>query len=700
VQDFITLKQEFEQQGPTQEFAAQVNKRIHQWTLTHGAVLALKDAMTDPRDAVSDPLRDALLTHAPVAVIVLDRNLKIIRVNEAFHRMTGHGDEVQGNSPFEFLPEPLLSESGLTEKLPRVRDEGIVVGPEEIRYRTPDGRPVVFWHKVFPVRGTDGAVAFVVALLQDWTEREQAAQRLRETVSHQEALLRETADTHKAMLVTLEELKASTTQAKKEWEATFDAITHPLFVHDQAFRIVQANRAYAEAAGMPRAEVIGRRYFEVFPKMEGPCRACRNAGESQEEEVFVSPSAKTYRMWAYPLRGVQGDAFTIHIMEDITERKRAGEELIRLASFPELNPDPVIECTFDGVVTYCNPAAREKFPDLAALGSRHPLLAQSASLIGRSEGKGRLSLTREVAVERTIWEEQISLIPAHNRLRIYAHEITERKLMEQQARRLQRLAALGQLLGGIAHELKNPLFVLTGRLQLLREKLAHRDYNSLGIDLEKIEGAAHRMSAIAQRFLFLARPTQPRQELCSVQEVLQEVLDFLDNELVRDRIHVVRTFAPGLPEIRSDPRQLHEVFLNLMLNAMQAMAAAHGQGTLTVETKLVANSQQRAASEDKRSASAERWIEVRIQDDGPGIPPEHRAKLFEPFFSTKPPEQGTGLGLWIVRSTLTGLGGTVSYETEVGQGSTFIVRLPVTTESGRQSAGKGQAGSSMPSAER
>jgi signal transduction histidine kinase len=100
-----------------------------------------------------------------------------------------------------------------------------------------------------------------------------------------------------------------------------------------------------------------------------------------------------------------------------------------------------------------------------------------------------------------------------------------------------------------------------------------------------------------------------------------------------------------------------------MLNAMQAMTQAHGQGTLTVAT---------AHSND--------WIEVRIQDDGPGIPPEHQDKLFEPFFSTKPAGQGTGLGLWTVRVILVELKGKVTFETEVGRGTTFIVRLPLTKE--------------------
>ncbi len=526
--------------------------------------------MTDPREAVPDSLLDMLLAHVPAAVIVHDLDLKIVRTNEAFHQMTGHGNEVLGKSPFEFVPEPLLNELGLKEKLPRVRDEGAVIGPEEICYRTPDGRPVVFMHKAFPVRGADGTVAFVVTLLQDWTAHAQLVQHLKEMMWQQETQLKEAADTRKAMLFMLEDLNenmASIVRAKKQWEATFDAIADPLFIHDAEFRIVQANRAYcAAAAGLPRAKVIGRSYYEVFPVMKGPCQVCQRAGELHEEEVFVSASGQTYRMWAYPLRDVAEGACTIHIMEDITERK----------------------------------------------------------------------------------------------------------MMETQAKRLERLAAMGQLLGGIAHEVRNPVFILTSRLQLLREKLASREYDQVASDLLKIEEAAQRITLVVQRFLTLAKPSNLNVGPCLVQEVLQEISDFLANECLRQHVRVDTSWPSTLPPVLADRHQLDEAFMNLMLNAIQAMAAAHGGGTLTISAQLSAVSPYPAAQKQGGP-----WIEVRIQDDGPGIAPEHRAKLFEPFFSTKPPEQGTGLGLWIVRTFVMTFQGTVDYETDVGRGTTFIVRLPV-----------------------
>jgi len=242
--------------------------------------------------------------------------------------------------------------------------------------------------------------------------------------------------------------------------------------------------------------------------------------------------------------------------------------------------------------------------------------------------------------------------------------------MERHAQRIEQLASMGQLLGGVVHELKNPLFIVTGRLQLLKEKLAKREYAGLGPDLQKIGDAAQRMGGIAQRFLTLARPIQPSLQVCSITTVLKGVLDFLSNELMKARIRVIADYATDLPSCLSDPAQLHQAFLNLIVNALQAMTQAHGQGVLNVSVQL-------SASGDRQE---EQWIEARIQDDGPGIPSEHRARLFEPFFTTKPPGEGTGLGLWTVHTIVMTLNGTVTCESEAGQGATFIIRLPVTKE--------------------
>ena len=369
----------------------------------------------------------------------------------------------------------------------------------------------------------------------------------------------------------------------------------------------------------------------------------------------------------------------IAIKQDITERKQAHasltETLDMLRAVIHASPVAIAILETDGHVRMWNPAAERIFGwrENEVLGRPLPTIPPGKEEEHRAFRARVLADNAFTGIEVVRMRKDgapvnisLSTAPLRNAQgRIWGimglmNDITERKMVEMQAKRTERLAALGQLLGGIAHELKNPLFVVTGRLQLMKEKLAGREYDALADDIQRVEEAARRMTTTTQRFLSLARPTEPHWSQCSIQSVLDSLLEFLGNELMKNRIQVVTSFAPDLPETWTESQQLQEVFLNLLLNAVQAMAAAQRKGTLTVATAL-----------------EEGWIVVRIQDDGPGIAPEHMAKLFEPFFTTKQPGVGTGLGLWTVRTTLATLNGTIDCESEPGRGAIFAVRIPI-----------------------
>ncbi len=485
-------------------------------------------------------------------IVVVDPQAVIIETNPAFDRMFGYERGELIGRQVSCLYPPAWLEKELPAIVAATRETGWA---GEVPGLRKDGSAFPRWVSTSPIRDPEGRLIGMLSVSRDLTERKKAENELKQTHAALNAQHRELQETH-----------AKIEQAKKEWEATFDAIADPLFIHDHAFRLVRANQAYADAAGMPPAELIGKLYYEVFPKTDGPLKRCLKAmeqvvrteeeeEEEEEEQVPCPTPGKCYKTRLFSRRDSEGKyVHSIHVMEDITERKQ----------------------------------------------------------------------------------------------------------MQDQASRMERLAALGQLLGGIAHELRNPLFIITGRLQLMKEMFANREYTEAERSIQIIAEAGKRMMAITQRFLQLSRPVVPRWERCSVPDVLTQMLDFLANELMKNRVTVVRSDAPDLPPTRSEPRQLHEVFLNIVMNAMQAMTAAHGHGTLTITT-----------------LRKDDWIETRIQDDGPGIAPRHRARLFEPFFSTKPPEQGTGLGLWTVRSILAELNGTVECESVEGQGTTFIIRIPI-----------------------
>lgn len=253
---------------------------------------------------------------------------------------------------------------------------------------------------------------------------------------------------------------------------------------------------------------------------------------------------------------------------------------------------------------------------------------------------------------------------------LVARDRTERKQTEQQLRQAEKRASLGTLLDGIAHELNNPLFMISGYVQLAREEIKRGRYEGLDEELAGIQDAARRATEIMQRTLAVSRSTGGRGESCYLGRLLQQTLDLVANDLTIRQVQVCRRIPTDLPPVKADPNELTQVFLGLITNAREAMVSANGKGTLTVTAAVVSDVETRR-----------RWIEVRIQDDGPGVPPELQARIFEPFFTVKPAGQSPGLGLSITHRIVSDSGGTLSLESVMGQGTTFIVRLPAMEES-------------------
>ena len=228
------------------------------------------------------------------------------------------------------------------------------------------------------------------------------------------------------------------------------------------------------------------------------------------------------------------------------------------------------------------------------------------------------------------------------------------------------LASLGTMTATVAHEMRNLLGGLELYATLIAEQCAAD--GDLAPLTGRLLGGVKRLHAVAANLLSVARRPQAERESAPLDliQVLTEVVDGTALALPGTGIRLETAFELAKAPVLGDAERLRQAFLNLVLNAVQAMASAHGRGTLAV-----------------KAAHAEGWVRVRIHDDGPGISAENRVRLFEPFFSTKSPDQGTGLGLWTVRSIMMGLGGAVQCETEVGVGTTFVVQLPDGSYSGR-----------------
>lgn len=242
-------------------------------------------------------------------------------------------------------------------------------------------------------------------------------------------------------------------------------------------------------------------------------------------------------------------------------------------------------------------------------------------------------------------------------------DITERRQIERQLRQSEKMASLGLLLDGVAHELNNPLFMISGFTQLADEKVKKGQYDTLAADLASIREAVDRSTEIIQRTLTVARRAKAGGEPCQVNNVVQQTLDLVAHGLAGDKIALRKNFQADLPSVLANPRELSQVFMNLIDNARRAMASAQGRGTLTATTALV-------------PGQPKPWVELRVTDDGPGVAPALQTRIFEPFSTAQQGSKGTGLSLAFCHRIVTELGGTLTLESKVGQGATFIVRLP------------------------
>ena len=241
----------------------------------------------------------------------------------------------------------------------------------------------------------------------------------------------------------------------------------------------------------------------------------------------------------------------------------------------------------------------------------------------------------------------------------YARSL-EMKVQErtQQLLQAEKIATMGELLAGVAHELNNPLSVLTGHAALLQGVADP----AVTRRADKLVRAADRCARIVRNFLALARQRPPAREATRLDAVVAEAVDLLAYPLRSGGVEVVQDLAADLPVLWADPAQLHQVIVNLMTNAQQAMRASAPPRRVTLSARY------------DRPRAVVRLI---VSDTGSGIPHEIRTRIFEPFFTTKPEGQGTGLGLPLCRSIIESHGGTISAESDVGQGASFVIELPV-----------------------
>ena len=252
-----------------------------------------------------------------------------------------------------------------------------------------------------------------------------------------------------------------------------------------------------------------------------------------------------------------------------------------------------------------------------------------------------------------------SLVDSFNRMQAAIRE--RRRLNQEKLMRSDRLAVLGQLAAGVAHEINNPLGSI---LLFTRLLLQQRGNDAQARDnLERIEKETQRCHGIVQGLLDFARQREPKIEPVEVNQAVETTLKFFERQSLFQKVEVVRHFSEKAILIEADQLQLQQVLMNIILNALDAM---NEKGILTLET---------------REASTAGPVEISISDTGCGIPPENLDRIFDPFFTTKDVGRGTGLGLSVSYGIVDAHRGEISVASTPGKGSRFTITLPKASES-------------------
>lgn len=371
------------------------------------------------------------------------------------------------------------------------------------------------------------------------------------------------------------------------------------------------------------------------------------------------------------------------IMTDVTRRKTAEAALkdseVYFRTLMESSSDVIMTLKEDGCIQYATPSLTkligyplDDIPGTNFIKFIYPgdSLPATRFFVDLSENPGQtepieLRLNHRDGSIRNVEISGFNALdnPAVGSLILNIHDITlqkhiqsREKEMEEELQVNSRLASIGQLAAGIAHEINNPLTGILGFSKLLIRSELPPD---IADKIKTINNEAQRVARIVQALLTFAHQDELQRSYVNINELLSQTLQLRSYEMDSRNIKVTRDFAADLPSIQVDPAQLQQVFLNLILNAEKEMTAAHSKGNLIIKTE--------------KTPSA---IILSFKDDGPGISAENLPKIFTPFFTTRKIGEGAGLGLSISHGIITRHGGKISVQSKLGSGATFIIELP------------------------
>ena len=503
-----------------------------------------------------------------------------------------------------------------------------------------------------PVRGHDGKYYGRIWSFRDVTERKQAEEKQR--------------------------------TSEERYRTLFDYAPDGIVIADPEGTYIDGNASMCKMLGYSRAELIGCDASDIVaqsevPKIEEALNQIKEASFHHQEWQFRRKDGVLFP--AEVIVTPMPDGNLLGMIRDTSERKRAEEQITEQATFLDKAQDAIFVRDLEGKMLFWNKGSERMYGwtrqevlsrKMDDLLYTHPKELEEAYRVTMSQGDwhGELKHFTKDGDELMI-ESRWTLIRdneggAKSVLAINT-DITEKKMIEAQFMRAQRMESIGTLAGGIAHDLNNILAPIMMSIELLKE--TSTDPLAANI-LKTIEVSAKRGADIVRQVLSFARGLEGERIEVQLKHLLNEVQSIIKDTFPRD-IRLEFSIPNDIWTILGDPTQVHQILLNLCVNARDAMP--HG-GSLSVNVENCVLDEHYATM--NLQAKAGRYVQISVADTGTGIPPTLLEKIFEPFFTTKAINKGTGLGLSTVMAIVKSHGGLINVYSEPNKGTTFKVYLP------------------------
>ncbi|MGK7949032.1 MAG: PAS domain S-box protein [Xenococcaceae cyanobacterium] len=612
----------------------------------------------------------AILDNSPAVIYLIDSQNRHLLVNRSYAQLLSTtSEELLGKSIYDVWSKETADIFAANNR--RVLLENRMLETEEVVPQS-DGLHTYISLK-FPIYNTDGIPYAVGSISTDITERKRTELELRNS-----------------------EAKASSLT-----NDVIDKSPVGVFILDADFRVVWLNQILEKFFGLRKEKIIGQDKRQLIRQhiaqiFESPELFTKTVLDTYDNNTYIEkfechvlPEGDRKERWlehlSQPILSGLYAGGRIEHYTDITERILSEQKIREQATLIDIASDAIFVRDLSNRILFWSRGAERM-----SGWTKEEIINRVAQEIFDRESSSQLEQALATTLEEGSWNGELKQLTKDNReiivesrwtlvpdaqgnpqsILVVNTNITEKKQLERQLLHAQRLESIGTLAGGIAHDLNNILTPILGFAQLLPLKIPNLDRASMEM-LELIRANALRGANIVRQVLMFARETETEWKLVSISQLLEEIIQLIRQTFPKS-IAIEDRVSPDLWQLDGDSSQLHQLLMNLCINARDAMPDG---GKLIISAENLSLDEQYSAT--NLNIEVGNYILITVTDTGMGIPPDTIDRIFEPFFTTKEPGRGTGLGLSMVMGIAKNHGGTIEVKSDLRSGTQFEVYLPV-----------------------